>query len=100
MKTYIYTETDSNERCCNKCITVYRVKNNQPRLLGNANCNTASWKGAHGQAVSIINDVDGISFAKKEDGSLDRYRLQNELTPASMYDDKGHARNAVRLFAI
>ena len=100
MRTYIYQETGSPVRGCNVRVTVYRIKRNRPHIVGHVDMHTASWKGAHGQAVSIIHDVDGIPYAEHHDGTLDRYALRGELSPAEKYDDTGHPRNAVRLFGI
>ena len=98
MKTYIFNQTDSPKRGYNVRISVYRVKRNQPHLIGSTDHQTASWKGARGQAVSIIHDVDGIPFDVKRQGEINHYSLRGLLGFARMYDDSGHARNAVRLF--
>lgn len=100
MKTYIYQETDSPARGCNKRVTVFRIKRNRPHIVGRCDRSTASWKGAHGEAVTIIHEADRVPYAKRDDGTPNRYELRGELGPASKYDDTGHARNAVRLFGV
>ena len=54
MKTYIYTETDSPERGMDVRISVWRIKNNQPRGIGHSDSQTASWRGAKQCASSMI----------------------------------------------
>jgi len=54
MRTFIYTETGSDKRGYNKCITVYRVKHNKPEEVAQSDHNTASWKGARGQANTLV----------------------------------------------
>ena len=98
MKTYIFNETNSPKRGMDVRITVYRIKNNQPHLIGCSDSQTASWPGARGEAVRIINMRDNIPFGVKRDGGVNRYSLRGLLGFASMYDDCGHDRNAIRLF--
>ena len=98
MRTYIYIETKSPKRGMDARISVYRVKRNQPHFIGCSDSQTASWPGAHGEAVLIINRIDRIPFGKKRDGRIDRYTLRMELGPASKHDDNGHHRDTVRLF--
>jgi len=98
VKTYIFNETDSPKRGYNVRITVYRVKRNQPHMLGRSDWQTASWPGARAAAVRIIHDVDGVPFGVRRDGEADRYSLRGLLGFASMYEDSGHDRNAIRLF--
>ena len=94
MRTYIYTENRSDVRGMNKRITVYRIKRNQPHLVGSSDHHTAAWYGAHGQAVAIIQEKDGLPAAR------DHYELRGELGPAHKYDPKNPPRNAVRLFGV
>ncbi len=98
MRTYIFNETDSPKRGMDVRITVYRVKRNQPHLVGHSDSQTASWPGARGEAVRIINMRDGIPFDTKRDGRTDRYSLRGLLGFVDMYEDHGHPRSAVRLF--
>ena len=104
MRTYIYTATPSNKRGYDICITVYRVKRNQPHFVGYSDHQTASWKGAHGQAVTIIHDDEGIPYGTHASGSqkgeIDTYHLRGEADPCTKYKDTGHPRNAVRIFGI
>ena len=100
MRTYIYTETSSPERGCNVRISVWRIKRNQPHGIGHSDHHTKGWKGARGQAISIIHHEEGIPYAKKRDGGEDRYQLRAELGFCDMYEDRGHYRDAVRLFGI
>jgi len=57
MKTYIFEQSESWKRGCNVCISVYRVKNNKPEMVGRSHHNTASWKGAWAQASTIISKI-------------------------------------------
>ncbi len=101
MRTYIYTETDSPERGMNVRISVWRIKHNQPHGIGHSDHNTASWKGARGQAVSIIHHEDGLPYGtKRTTGDIDRYTLRDLLGFADMYEDNGQQPNAIRLFGI
>ena len=59
MKTYIYIKNGSDKRGFNVNIRVYRMKNNVPKFIGNADWHTASWPGAYGASVRIISEVDG-----------------------------------------
>jgi len=56
MKTYIYTvDHSSTERGYNRTIVVYRIKRNQPLIIGTNNrINTASYKGDYAIASAII----------------------------------------------
>lgn len=100
MRTYIFQEIDSLVRGFDTHITVHRMIRNRPQYVGSANHNTASWRGAHGEAVNIIHDNDGLPFATDVNGCVNRYRLRFELGPCDKYTDTGHARRAVRLFEI
>lgn len=64
MKTYIYMRDRSDERGFNVNIRVYRIINNVPIFVGNADWNTASWPGERGAVVRIISKADGY----KSDG--------------------------------
>ncbi len=98
MKTYMFVQTDSPKRGYNVRISVYRIKRNQPIYLDCSDWQTASWPGARPAALRIVHAVDGIPFGVRRDGGVDRYNLRNLLGFAHMYDDTGHARNAVRIF--
>ena len=100
MRTYIYTETDSPERGYDVRISVFRIKDNQPHLLGRSDHQTASWYGARGEACGIIHTADRIPWAKRSNGRPDRYSLRDLLGFGEMYENKGQPRNAVRLFGI
>lgn len=100
MKTYIYQETKSVKRSFNTRVAVYRIIRNRPHFVGSTDHSSMSWKGAHGEAVTIIHVVDGIPFGVTRDGDVDRYMLRNELDNCEKYTDSGHARNAVRLLSI
>ena len=101
MRTYIFNVSDSPVRGCNTRVTVYRVKRNRPHIVGVSDNNTATWKGAHGEAVSIIHVVDGIRYHfRMNSGAIDTCRLRGELMPADKYEDFGHRRDAVRLFEV
>ena len=100
MRTYIYKETDSPKRGYNVRIAVYHMVRNRPHYVGCSDHNTASWKGAHGEAVTLIHERDRIPYAAKADGTIDRYALRGELGPADKYTDTGHPRNAVRIFGL
>lgn len=60
----MYIESPSHVRGQNKNIRVYRIKNNKPTAIGDADWNSASWPGARGAAVRIIGEADGY----KNDG--------------------------------
>jgi hypothetical protein len=99
MKTYIFNETKSPKRGYQIRITVYRVKHNQPHMIGSSDHQSGAWMGARAQACGIIHDVDGIPWDTKRNGCCDRYSLRGLLGFSQMYDDGGpHHRNAVRLF--
>ena len=100
MKTFIYKETDSPKRGYNVRISVFRMLRNRPEFIGCADFQTASWKGAHGEAVTISHENARIPYATKANGSIDRYALRGELGPADKYRDTGHARDAVRVFGV
>lgn len=100
MKTYIYQETNDAARGFNVRISVHRIIRNRPHFVSSSDFNTASWKGAHGEAVTIIHNADGLQYATDLDGPVNRYMLRNELGPCAKYTDSGHARNAVRLLSI
>ena len=95
MKTYMYNQTDSPKRGYNVRISVYRIKRNQPHLIGCSDHQTASWYGARGQAVQIIHAEEGIPYGH---GRTDRYTLRGLLGFDDMYEDGGHPPNAIRLF--
>ena len=99
MRTYIYNVSPSPKKGSNTRVTVYRIKRNQPHLVGSCDRHTSCWNGAHGEAVTIIHVQDGLRYALKlSTGVLDTYRLFGELMPADKYEDFGHRRDAVRLF--
>ena len=75
MKTYVYTESLSVKRSTNKHIRVYRIKNNQPDIIGTSDHNTASWRGARAQAMCIMHEVDGLPWAENEE----HYQLRDLL---------------------
>jgi hypothetical protein len=100
MKTYIYQEIDSPARGFNKRIIVYRMVRNRPIHVGSGDRHTAAWRGAHGEAVVIIHEFDGVPYGVKSDGETNRYSLRGELGQADKYTDRGQARDAVRLFGI
>ena len=100
VKTFIYTERPSTKRGYNVRITVFRVKHNRPEIIGGGDFNTASWKGAHGEAVTIVHENARIPYAVNSDGSVNRYELRGELSPAFKYDEAGHPRDAVRVFEV
>ena len=56
MITFIYSvEESSRQRGYNQSITVWRLKRNKPVFIGsNDKINTASSKGADGEAINII----------------------------------------------
>ena len=91
-------QTDSPVRGSNVRVTVYRIKRNQPHLVGSCDRHTSSWKGAHGEAVAIIHVLDGLRYHLTPTGGIDTFRLRGELMPADKYEDFGHRRDAVRLF--
>ena len=92
------TVSPSPKRGMDVRITVCRIKRNQPHMIGHSDSQTASWPGARGEAMRIIHDREGIPWAVKRNGGIDRYSLRGLLGFADMYDDSGHSRNAVRLF--
>ena len=98
MLNYIYTETDSPVRGSNKQITVWRIKQNKPELVGSSDHTTASWKGARPSACDIIHNVDRIHYATNHDGSIDGYSLQGMLGFADLYDTTSGP--GIRLFAV
>ncbi len=100
MRTYIYHETNSPARGYNVRITVHRMIRNRPHFVAAIDHSTASWKGAHGEAVTIIARCDELPYATDLDGRVNRYMLRNELDNCEKYTDTGHARNAVRLLSI
>lgn len=60
MKTYIITVSDKGARGYNRCISVYRVKNNVPEYIGyDDKVSTASYKGDHAVGCAVISRVDG-----------------------------------------
>lgn len=64
MKTYIYKAEDKGARGYNRTITVYRMKNNQPELVGyNDKIDTAGYKGDRAVACNIISDKTGAKMA-------------------------------------
>ncbi len=99
MKTYLFIKTNSPKRGMDVRISVYRVKHNQPQLIGCSDHQTASWMGERTEAVRIIHDFDRIPYGTKRNGTHDSYTLRGMIGFANMYDDSGpHHRNAVRLF--
>jgi hypothetical protein len=100
MRTYIYLETDSPVRGMDTRITVQRIKHNRPHYVGASDFQTASWKGAHGEAVTIIARCDELPFATDLDGRTNTYALRHELGNADKYTDSGQPRNAIRIFGI
>ena len=100
MKTYIFQQTDSPARGFNTRITVHRIKRNRPHFVGVSDHNTASWKGAESEAITIIHECDGIPYGTDRNGQTDTYSLRGELGPAHKYTDGGQYRDAVRVFGI
>ena len=100
MRTYIWTETNSPVRGEEVRIHVWRIVSNQPHKVGQCDRTPGSWLGAETEARHIIHNEHGIPFARKRDGSEDRYLLSNELAPGLKYSDLGHDRTAIRLFGI
>lgn len=71
MKTYIYkVEGHSEKRGYNRCITVYRVKQNKPIYLGCEHVNAASYYGDRATACQILSAADGEPM-------VDSYTLKN-----------------------
>ena len=92
MRTYFFKEIDSPKRGCNVRITVYRVKRNQPIYMAHSDHHTKAWRGGRAQAMRIIHIEDGLPWADEH------YELDNLIGFAGMYQDRGHPRNAIRLF--
>jgi len=87
MKTYFYTQTESCERGYNICISLYRVKHNVPDFISSSNHNSASWKGASGQAGELLHKIHP---ATKFDG----YQLTSNSL--QMFDIDGGPADQVR----
>jgi hypothetical protein len=90
MKTYFYTETESDKRGYNVCITVYRVLRNRPVFIGSTDHQTAGWYGARYQAQLIIHEIDHIN--------MEGNKLKGLLNFAKMYDTTSG--NGIRLFEV
>ena len=97
MRTYIFTTTDSPVRGLDVRVTVYRIKNNQPHMIGHSDSQTASWPGDRGEAQNIINRVDRIPFVRSGSGSKSLRRL---IGFADMYDTSRCDPNGVRIFSV
>lgn len=64
MKTFFYVETNNGARGYDACITVYRVINNIPVLVGyDDKISYGSRYGAHAEACQIINRELGHKLA-------------------------------------
>ena len=97
MRTYTFTRTKSPVRGMDVRVTVYRIKRNQPHLVGYSDSILAAWYGSKMEAQLIISDRDKIlRTTRRRSGSMGQ--LRGLLGYAEMYDDHGHDRNAVRLF--
>jgi len=57
MKTYMFTETESDKRGYNVCINLYAIKGNVPEFISCSHHNTASWRGARGQAGQLLHKI-------------------------------------------
>ena len=97
MKTYFYTETPSPLRGFDVRITVWRIKQNTPELVGHSDSQTASWYGARGEAQRIISVHDNIPMEKTVTGG--RY-LKGLASFTDMYEKSRCSKNAVRVFAV
>lgn len=73
MKTYIYkVENHSHKRGYNRCITVYRIKQNKPIYLGCEHVSTASYYGDRATACQLISQHDNEPM-------IDSYTLKNSI---------------------
>ena len=60
MKTYIFVQDTSGKRGYDVNIRVYRMVNNIPKSIGNADYQTRGWKGARGEVATIIAKAEGF----------------------------------------
>jgi len=63
MATYAYHEMKgSNKRGKNITVSVYRIKNNKPKKLGETHENSASYRGAKAVAARMISKKEGYNL--------------------------------------
>lgn len=78
MRHYIFTkEKHTHTRSYNVCITVYRIKNNVPSLLGISHHNTAAWHGDRASACSIIMEKEKHHVWLEKDYTLKNIKLHS-----------------------
>lgn len=67
MPKFVYIQDGSNERGYNVSVRVYELKQGKrPEMLGVTHHNTASWKGARGQAAEIIAKAKGYKTTRRD----------------------------------
>ncbi len=71
-KTYIYTLGKSDKRGYNLCLMVYRMKRNVPIFIGEADVNTAAYKGNNATVCSLISREEKIPM-------IDGYRISGDV---------------------
>lgn len=68
MPTFIYVVKGSGKRGYDISVAVYRVINNIPEFIGVSDHQTASWRGARGEAMEIIHKKEGYQFKRYNSG--------------------------------